>query len=46
MLHQPTDDIAAHPAQTDHAELHFDFPWNLDLGQFKVTSTSSATAID
>jgi hypothetical protein len=22
MLHQPADDIAAHPAKADHAELH------------------------
>ena len=26
VLHQPADDIAAHPAQADHAELHFDYP--------------------
>jgi hypothetical protein len=22
VLHQPADDIAAHPAEADHAELH------------------------
>jgi hypothetical protein len=25
VLHQPADDIAAHPAETDHAELHLRF---------------------
>ncbi len=26
VLHQPADDVAAHPAQADHAELHFSAP--------------------
>ena len=25
VLHQPADDVAAHPAEADHAELHPDF---------------------
>jgi hypothetical protein len=25
VLHQPADDVAAHPPQTDHAELHLRF---------------------
>jgi hypothetical protein len=25
-LHQPADDVAAHPAEADHAELHLYFP--------------------
>jgi hypothetical protein len=24
--HQPADDVAAHPSETDHAELHVVFP--------------------
>jgi len=26
LLHQAADDIAAHPAKADHAELHLEFP--------------------
>jgi len=26
VLHQPADDIAAHPPQADHAELHLKYP--------------------
>src|SRR5713101_8809223 len=28
VLHQPADDIAAHPPQADHADLHFEVPYN------------------
>jgi len=28
VLDQPADDVAAHPAETDHAKLHFEIPRN------------------
>jgi hypothetical protein len=27
VLHQPANDIAAHPAEADHAELHSKIPY-------------------
>src|SRR5882757_364057 len=35
LLHQPADNIAAHPAKADHAELHFLFPLEFDSDHFE-----------
>jgi hypothetical protein len=32
VLHQPSDDIAAHPPQADHSELHVGIPLVQGLG--------------